>query len=391
MITNEMMEVCLQPIQEKFVKLDLLQTYFVKENGIDVRRFRKVGEVQGNASGGSLNINATSTMRRTCNLELVVTDSSFLIGEDRKIWMDKWFGLQLGIKSLKTGEIVWFDKGHFAIHNPSIKYDVGSRKLSLEGLDLMSTLDKQLGYITKLDAETPLADAVKTTVHVLGGISEEDIYIEQNNYVLPYDIEKSPTDTVYSILSEIRDLYMDYEIYFDENGRFIYRRIKNRNVAEPVEGFANEVVTFRFLEEHEVVIDYDYKLLFDNVANHIEVWGKLRDDGLQIHETLINTNPASPFNINTSIGVRPLSIVDDRLFTSEQALTRADYEYYLHNNFNETASINLSPLYFLEVNNLIEFDKPEIGLSGKFLIDSISLPLGIGTSSISAHKVYEVE
>ena len=59
---------------------------------------------------------------------------------------------------------------------------------------------------------------------------------------------------------------------------------------------------------------------------------------------------------------------------------------------NEKVNIQLLPLYFLNENRLIEFNKPEINLSGKFLIDSMVIPLNIDSEmSISAHKVYEVE
>ena len=309
MVTNEMIEVCIQPVQEKFIKISLLQNYFVTEGEHKVRKFKKVGEVQGNATGGSININATSAVRRTCNIDMIITDSSFLISESSKIWMDKWFKLELGIRSIKTGEIVWFNKGIYAINNPSVSLNLSGKTLSLSGLDLMCTLDGTLGgilgNITKLPAEISINEAIKTTVWQLGGISQSQIYIEDNDLMLPYDIEKTPTDTVYSILDEIRNLYMDMEMFFDESGRFIYQKIKNRYVENPVPSYANDIVQFRFLEEHEMVIDYSLQYLFDNVKNKIQVWGKLLDNGIQTMYELVNDDPRSPFNINTKMESLP--------------------------------------------------------------------------------------
>ncbi len=396
MITNEMLEVHLQPIQEKFIKISLLQNYFINENGYQVRKFIKVGEIQGNTIGGSIDINATSTIRRTCSIEMVVTDSSFLISEDSKIWMDKWFRVEIGIKNLKTDKIVWLNKGVFAIHNPSVRYSSAEKTLHIEGLDLMCTLDGtlggDLGIITKILSEAGISESIKTTVWRLGKISQSQIYIEQNDLIMPYDIEKTPTDTIYSILEELRNLYMDWEVFFDENGRFVYQKIKNRYVANPVPNYDNDIITFNFLEEHDLVVDYNVQYLFDNVKNKIVVWGKLRDDGLQIHYELINNNDNSPFSVNKNLGTIPMSIVDDKIFTEEQARQRCEYELYKHNNMNSRVNISCVPIYFLDVNKLIEFNKPEINLDGKYLIDTISIPLSYdGTMSLSAHKVEIIE
>lgn len=393
MVTNEMMEVCLQPVQEKFVKISLLQNFFVNEGGYQVRKFRKVGEVQGNTIGGSINIDANSAIRRTCSIDMVITDSSFLVSEDSKVFIDKWFKVELGIRSLKTDEIVWFNKGIYAIHNPSVKYNATEKILHIEGLDLMHTLDStSLGIITKLPADISLADAVKTTVWQLGKISQSQIYIEQNEYELPYDIEKTPTDTVYSILEEIKNLYMSQEMFFDVEGRFVYRKMRNRYVKNPVPNYENDVITFNFLEDHDLVVDYNTNFLFDNVKNKIIVWGRMLDNGEQIHYELVNDNDESPFSINKNLGIIPLTIVDDKIQTQEQAKLKCEYELYLCNNMCEQISIELSPLLFLDVNQLIEFNKPEINLKGKFLVDSITIPLESNrTASLTAHKHYPVE
>lgn len=396
MVTNEMVEVCLQPIQEKFIKISLLQNFFIKEEGVKVRKFKKVGEIQGNTTGGSVNIDATSTIRRTCSIDMIITDSSFLISEDSKIWIDKWFKVELGVRSIKTGRTVWFDKGIYAIHNPSIKYNPAIKSLHIEGLDLMCTLDGTLGgtlnIATTISAEVPIANVLRDTVWKLGGISKNQIYIEQNNSEIPYDIEKSSTDTVYSILEEIRDLYMDWEIFFDENGRFIYQKIKNRYVKNPNPNYENDVISFRFIEEHDLAVDYNVDYLFDNVKNKITIWGQVRDDGYQPMYELINDDINSPFSIDKNLGIIPFAIEDDKIFNDEQAEQRARYEFYKHNNMNEQVTISAASLYFLDVNQLIEIDKPDIKLSGRFLIDSITIPLSYdGLVNISAHKVYAIE
>lgn len=392
MVTNEMLEVCLQPIQERFIRISLLQNFFVNEEGNLVRRFRKVGEIQGNTIGGGIDINNNSPIRRTCSIDMVITDSSFLVSPNSKIWMDKWFRVELGIRSLKTDEIVWFDKGIYAINNPSIKFNPTTKTLHIEGYDLMCTLDGtlggELGIVTKIPFNVGIPGVLETSIWKLGKISKTQMYIEQNPSPLPYDIEKSPTDTVYSILEEVRDLFMDWEMFFDENGRFVYQKIKNRYVANPLPNYENDVIAFSFLEEHDLVDEYGLDYDFQNVKNKIIVWGKQLDNGIQIHYELVNNDPNSPFNVD-KLGVIPKTIVDGNIFTVEQAEQRARYEFWRHNNFCEQVNIQVLPVYFLDVNRLVEFNRPEINLVGKYLIDSIHIPFEVdGMMSLSTHRVY---
>ena len=396
MFTSEQFEVHLQPAQEKFVQISLMQHFFEDESGVQVRKLRKVGELQGNAVGGSINISNNSAVRRTCSIEMVVSNSNFLVAEDSYIWLDKWFRVETGIRNLKTDEIVWFDKGIFAINNPSVAYDVSTKKLSLEGLDLMSTMDGTLGgtlgNITRIPKESSIEDAIRLCVHQLGKIPNSQIYIEQNALPIPFDLEKSETDTVYSLLDEIKSLYMDWEMFFDVRGRFVYQKIKNRNVVNPNPNFSNDVVVFKFLEQHDLAVSYNLNYQFSHVKNKIVVWGRMLDSGIQIHHEMENTNPDSPFSVNKNLGIRLLTVMDDKIQTLEQATQRARFEFYKHNNMLETVSVECVPLYFLSVNQLIEFDKTDIGLKGKYLIDSISIPLGhSGNMSVSAHRVYAIE
>lgn len=57
-----------------------------------------------------------------------------------------------------------------------------------------------------------------------------------------------------------------------------------------------------------------------------------------------------------------------------------------HTSYNEAVTLNTIPIYYLEPNTLIKIDDAEIGVSGYYLINTISLPLTLGTSSISCIK-----
>lgn len=392
MITNEMYEVHLQSVREVHIKISLLQNFFATENTEQVRKFRKIGEITGVTTGGSIDINANSAVRRTCSIDMVVTDSSLLISEQSKIWIDKLFKVEIGLMHHLNNKIIWFNKGIFAINNPSIRFNSTSKTLSLEGLDLMCTIDGTLGGILEIQTQIPntasITDAIKTSVNTLGKISETNIYIEENPNSIPFDIEKSAGDSIYSILEEIKDLYMDWEVFFDIDGRFTYRKVRNRYVSN--NNFQSDVISYNFLKDNDLAINYNLAYDFSNVKNKIIVYGKVMDDGVQIKKIIENTNTESPFNVNKPIGIIPHVFEDDKISTQEQATERANYEFWKHNNFNERVNVELAPIYFLDVNQLVEFNRDEIGLKDRYIIDSLSIPLHYsGTMQLTAHRVYQ--
>ena len=65
---------------------------------------------------------------------------------------------------------------------------------------------------------------------------------------------------------------------------------------------------------------------------------------------------------------------------------------YQHTSYNESITINCLPMYYLEPNTRIFIRESEIGLEGQYIIQSMSIPLGIdGTMSISASKVIVID
>ena len=63
---------------------------------------------------------------------------------------------------------------------------------------------------------------------------------------------------------------------------------------------------------------------------------------------------------------------------------------YQHTNYNETASITMMPVYYLEPNIRITARDAESGISGDYMINSFSLPLDTsGTMTLSCTKAIE--
>lgn len=371
-MTTEQYNVHFQSIRELYTRISLLNSNNVK-----------VDEIQGNVLDGSINITTNSPVRRTCDLSLIVTDSSFLVGEDKKIWLDKRFKVEIGIKSIITDEIVWFNKGIYCINQPSLKYNSTTKTLSLQGLDLMCLLDGTLDgnletLSTKIDVGADISTAIKDTAQGLGGVS--NLNIENIDKVTPYDIEKAAGDTVYSVLKELAGLYKNWELFFDENGVLVFQKIKNK-INDPI------IINFNELQQ-DLIEDYDIDTDFQNIKNKIIIYGRQFDDGTQIKSIKSNEDPSNPFNIN-KIGVKSLTLTEQNVFNQEQADTSAEFKLHEHSYLNEKISISCLSIYFLNVNKLVYFNKPEINLVGKYLVTDINIPLSIsGLMTFNAYKIY---
>lgn len=369
MITNDMVRVSKQTIQERHVKIELLDT---NENVLD--------EIQGNVLSGNLNI-SDSSIRRTINLSLALTDKSFLPSSTGKIGMNKRIRVYVGTRDLVAEEIVWINLGIFLLSEPNINYGMDTMELSIKCIDKMSLLDGTFsGYLkasgTKILANTPIFDAIKATVGMHG--ENKIIVNDVDNMKIPYDLEFKTSNTIYDVIKTISELYMGYEFYYDINGYFIYQKIKDRK---------NDMAIYEFMNG-ELVVSESYKKDWNNIRNSIVVWGRLNKDGIQVTSTLKNENSNHPYCVQ-NIGERIFTVDDTKLQTQEQSDMRCRYELDLHSNDMESVSLNGIPLYFLDVNNVISIINEELNVKDKYIIKSISLPFETdGQMSIQANKIF---
>lgn len=129
-----------------------------------------------------------------------------------------------------------------------------------------------------------IRDAMITAVTTLGGIKEYNIddigefsgmpqynpdYLQYrkenplwNN--IPYDLEFNVGDNVLSIVTSLRDLYPNYETYFDEDGVFCCNMIPSQIADDPY--LSNDYL-------QEILISENYDIDTSTVRNVCEVWG----------------------------------------------------------------------------------------------------------------------
>ena len=349
--------------------------------------FQTINSLEGKTTSGSIEIDANADIRRTCNLSLVAKDiEEDMVVEGGELWLDKYIKIYQGIDNPRNNEeTVWWNMGIFLINNPNTVYSAADHTITFEGLDLMAKLtgrrNGQLPAVaTLVPAGSKIADVVKKTITQLGGFYKyiiEDIGLE-----VPYDIKMDMGATIYDLLAELRDLYSNWEMFFDVDGVFHWQKISNG---------AKEAVVVNFNEfKQNLVISDSVNVDFENVKNNIIVYGRLLDTGEQVTFTASDTNENSPFCI-AKIGQINYIVDDERIYSNDLAKDRANYELYLHARLNDSISLDVVPIPWLnDVNLKISYINEKIGIEGEYLIQTLSIPLDTGSNmTITASKVYE--
>ena len=352
--------------------------------------FQTISSLEGKTTSGSIEVDANSDIRRTCNLSLVAKDiEDNMVIEGGELWLDKYIKIYQGIDNPRdNNKTVWWNMGIFLINNPNTVYSAADHTITFEGLDLMAKLtgrrNGQLPAVaTLVPAGSKIADVVKQTITQLGGFYK--YIIEDEGLEVPYDIKMDMGATIYDLLAELRDLYSNWEMFFDVDGVFHWQKIPG-GVNEPV------VINFNELKQPLIISD-SVDIDFENVKNYIIVYGRLLDTGEQIMANASDTNENSPFCIS-KVGQINYIVDDERIYSNELAKDRANYELYLHARLNDSISLEAVPIPWLnDVNIKIAYTNEKIGIEGEYLIQSLSIPLDVSSNMvITASKVYpEVE
>lgn len=423
-----------------------------------------VDEITGVVLDGSINVDATADIRRTCSLSLVVKDSTLELQPGGRIWVDKYF--QVLIDYLNKGD--WINMGIYLVDAPSWSYDPGNSTLSLQGLDLMSKLTGQRnGYLegipTIIPQDSSIRDSIISTLVDLGGFN--NYVIEDNPQPVPYEIKIDQGGTVYDVLSELRDITPNYEMFFDVDGVFHYQKIPSgQNEASYIQDdmwkqvVLSESTSVDFGEVKNVIEVYGmshdpshygeatvdgntYKVTMAGVdsltkgliygfkapsivenptlkINSLPAYPLVNEDGTnavipqankfyvvqykgeenflflgyqQPYAIAKDENPDSPFYINTIGEIRQVFYGDEyeNIWSNDLAQQRANYELWLHTRLNDSISLSVVPLYWLDVNILVDYTRVNTTETNQYIIKSIDTSLSPdGTQTINMVRYY---
>lgn len=359
-----------------FVKIELLN-----------KDFLIIDSLEGEAIDVSYSNDASSTVRRTVSLTMYVKDQSFLIGENKKIWLDKYIRIYIGYQHTRTKTIQWYSLGLYLFNSMSYVYDAASKVLTLECGDLMCKLNGQRsGTIKEISTMIPTeSDLRDTVIHVITDLTEFKNYIvaepPESQKQIYHDLKFSTGVTVAEILEEICNLYPAWEFFFDVNGTFVYQPIPTCE-EDPI--LMDDTILKPLIISESLIVD------FSEVKNHIKIYGAEKDDAEQIEGEWKDENPDSPFNIEKIGDVVSVLSGDEyeKIYNNDLANQRAEYEGWKATRLNDGLELTMIDIPWLDVNQKIEYTPYQTGETAQWIIKSISSTPTSGVMTVTLIKFY---
>ena len=162
--------------------------------------------IEGQVTGGSINVDGTSAIRRSCSLNLVVTnkeldDATSYINDEYWSYNNK-FKLEIGLKNLvdpKYPDIIWFNQGTYIITSFNTSVSVNSLTVAIQGKDKMCRLNGEIGGNIPIETDfgtieiehddktvtiekVPLKSIIQQAVKEYGGERIENIVINDLDF-----------------------------------------------------------------------------------------------------------------------------------------------------------------------------------------------------------------
>ena len=161
---------------------------------------RPLEQIEGRVTQGSINVDGTSAVRRTCSLSLIAEQldiNNFYWGLNNK------FKLEVGLKnniSTLYPDIIWFPQGLYVFTSLNISQDLSSFNVSISGKDKMCLLNGDISGSLSSSVDFGTLEEyeynyVKMTFDTLESYEKDTYYLkETSGYILStgdYDSSKS--------------------------------------------------------------------------------------------------------------------------------------------------------------------------------------------------------
>lgn len=279
---------------------------------------KPLSSIEGRVSGGSIQANGASAVRRTLSLSMVAKPEIANIENlDNEIAINKKVKVYIG--RLAGDEIMWFNCGFYVISSASVNQSTSGWTISISGKDKMALLDGTAGgtlptAVTfheifedlgdgnyKIDyptiyqiiqeavnhyGEIPLHDIIindlekvaKVLIKYIGGkpiyfaenyasfaYAEDAIHTQKYTYgqdvgyeftafTYPGELVLAAGATVVNLLEKICQILGNYEYFFDLDGRFIFQEKKN---------YLNTVSPIAYLVPQDYIQSYSTEAAYE--------------------------------------------------------------------------------------------------------------------------------
>ena len=257
---------------------------------INLLNFSKqiIDSIEGQVIGGSITSDANSNMRNTCDIQMVVTDSSFNVEAEGKIWMDRYIQIYIGVEDLKTHQTIWTNKGIYLLNQPTYGYSAESKELSFQGVDMMALLTDMRGGMLAEAYLIPAGSNVRDVIITILGINGFNEYVvddcknsDGSIQPVPYDMNFDAGSTWWDVLEALQSILPNYQMYFDVDGVFHYETTPYR--ADESVRIDDDIWKQNVISES---VSYD----FETIKNSVKVLGRTHSVDYYATEVSVDEN-----------------------------------------------------------------------------------------------------
>ena len=352
-----------------------------------------IGSLTGVSTGGSVTLTNDSESdlnRISGSLDMILT--SDLSDDYFKINLVNRCKVIKHIKDNGTGIEASFNLGICLMSNPQISRSNEDKKLSVDFVDLMKNFDGtfsgSLEQSVTISAGANLSQTIQAiaTNADLMNLSTDQILIESNDLTVPYDVTIDSASNITDLLKALMDLYMGYELFFNQDGVLVYRKIRDYSTDLVIEELINS----------PLVKSYEITKNFDMVKNHIVVLGALDDsDDTDVYQYRGESKLDDDSELSIGIiGEKKLVISNDENQSDLACQSQSDYELEQRTNYAETITISMASNYRLIPNKVIkiEYSDDSMDINARYLINSVNFSLTSGElATVDVSRLYNAK
>lgn len=232
--------------------------------------FATIDSLDGVVIDGSISVDSESDVRRTFNATLYLGKNSNIANSTEDDWISRNVRVFIGLKD-KNNLIHWYNQGCYSFSSNGFTYNSTTNTVQASCVDLVSRLNGDLaGQKVGLASRIEKNAQVNKSIEAVLKESEFSKYcIDYWSRTVPHDLDYETGTTLWQILTELRDLYYPFEMYFDDD-TFVCREIPS--------GFNDPPVLEPELFESLVTSDGESATVdYTSVRNCIEVFGATID------------------------------------------------------------------------------------------------------------------
>lgn len=359
---------------------------------------RTIGEIVNDISAdsaGQITINKEQGIRRSCSFTMIDVERKYIPDVDNPFWYNRKFKLYIGLCDKSNDSIYWFSEGVYITQNASVVHS----KVTINGVDKFALFDGTLNTMLcettyKIAMGVPVAQFVRDTLVLdLGnGYPADPIFpIIDNELEAETTLDEIVLDEgqyVGELFTEIANS-LGCDVYYDRFGRMRFSRVFNDDLPA---WYTHKGALWKFEDIKINYIDPSADYTFDGV-NTVTV-ATDNNDGKIYSYTATNDNPSSPIAVS-AIGSRydssnstiyiPIITGVSALSTCEQ---HAKYVLLQHTTMSINVSFQTPIMPHLDVDETVLITDDYYGWENeKFLIQSLTIPFGIGQVQVSATNI----